>query len=585
MACTALQTLAAMSRPSSDIRVRDSAHARELFDGVYAEFVEKANMDPEHAIPSVLAMLDLTFDAEGLPQWAADGEETIKGDAAIEYAWRNNVHVVFTLTHVLHAHQFMTYGGGFKDQNMAVRYQQIMGVIGHLYKITTTYFGLRAFSDRNLLSLCASTPVTELGGMRLDCIDPRTFTKFHKLIYHCLAKCQTTLGGLRRYGSNLYRTKLMPALRRVRNEDGEVICAHCGQPRWAHPVPVARRVDHAFCPKLELDPDAPTKLARTKAFVPITHSDKYERMAGLSGKSPFVCASIPHFVKWACGKTVDPTAWYDLYANSKTEKSIAEYLETCLEPELPELVFDRHLIAFLNGAYDMKADRFFPYVCQCGAADTCVRGPRVRGAGPRGLPLHGPVVRRGGDRGAAAGPRSTTRGARRRPASATSTPRDLPQVRAAGPPPQVVGVRGARPRAELQRLRRDRGGRLRLLVAVASGRGRVAGDRHAVHGLDLPLPVLGRRERVPAHLGPGVHDAGPPQVPEPQPRQLAVLHVHHRRGRDGQVDDHRLGAQHLHAGGRGRPDERGAERVWGGGDCSPRPRRIRPSSRWSASRR
>ena len=94
MASTALQTLAAMSRPSSEVRVRDGAHARELFDGVYAEFVEKANMDPEHAIPSVLAMLDLTFDAEGMPQWSKEGEDTIKGDAAIEYAWRNNVHVV-----------------------------------------------------------------------------------------------------------------------------------------------------------------------------------------------------------------------------------------------------------------------------------------------------------------------------------------------------------------------------------------------------------------------------------------------------------------------------------------------------------
>ena len=39
---------------------------------------------------------------------------------------------------------------------MSVRHQQIIGM-GHTYKLMMTYFGLRACTNRTLLSLCATT--------------------------------------------------------------------------------------------------------------------------------------------------------------------------------------------------------------------------------------------------------------------------------------------------------------------------------------------------------------------------------------------------------------------------------------------
>ena len=144
----------------------------QLFDGVYKAFVEEMDMDPGRAVPTIMDRLGLKMDEEGMPQWEREDGTAIKGGAAVDLAWRTQVSSVQTLNQILHAHQFIAYGGGFKNQDMSVRYQQIVGMMSHTYKMMTTYFGLRAFSDRTLLSLCASTPVTDMGGLRLDCIDP-----------------------------------------------------------------------------------------------------------------------------------------------------------------------------------------------------------------------------------------------------------------------------------------------------------------------------------------------------------------------------------------------------------------------------
>ena len=66
-----------------------------------------------------------------------------------------------------------------------------------------------------------------------------------------------------------------------------------------------------------------------------------------------------------------PLAWLDLTASQNNHRHVTEYLDQCIDEELPELSDDRdwYSLSFINGVYKLDTDEWFPYWCSGDSSD------------------------------------------------------------------------------------------------------------------------------------------------------------------------------------------------------------------------
>jgi hypothetical protein len=75
-------------------------------------------------------------------------------------------------------------------------------------------------------------------------------------------------------------------------------------------------------------------------------------------------SSIQEFVAACCRSDKNMQQWYNATSGSGNIKHAAEYLQTCMEPELPQLRVSRHVFSFRNGVYHCKQGpigMFYPF--------------------------------------------------------------------------------------------------------------------------------------------------------------------------------------------------------------------------------
>ena len=92
-------------------------------------------------------------------------------------------------------------------------------------------------------------------------------------------------------------------------------------------------------------------------------ADMYERnfRRGTFTRSWRKVLSIQDFVYQSAHKEINFEQWCNMTACSGGASAAAEHLLNCRDYQLPDLVKDRHLFAFRNGAYDAARDVFFPH--------------------------------------------------------------------------------------------------------------------------------------------------------------------------------------------------------------------------------
>jgi len=73
-----------------------------------------------------------------------------------------------------------------------------------------------------------------------------------------------------------------------------------------------------------------------------------------------VC-TIRDFILETTNKELQFNQWKNLTSSKGTIREATDYLINSKDPELPELILDRHVFSFTNGIYNTEEDVFFPY--------------------------------------------------------------------------------------------------------------------------------------------------------------------------------------------------------------------------------
>lgn len=337
-----------------------------LFNKVYQHFVDGMDVSPDRVVGQILGRLGLTHGDDGVLEYRVPGDDGVvfRGDDAVDIAWRRQMRVVLVLQVLLHVNRIIQYDGTFKGgcTEMAERWQQIVGSMVHMYKITQQFSAMQVFHDRKLLAMASNSgKCTTFDLLRLELVDPSKLSRFQRLLVNLLRDAKKEFGGLRKYDGKLFRAKRVPELCRRRDEMGRVVCSGApGCHSGLHSSDINCRANHIFKPVLELKDPGARKLYSTHAYVPIHVCDEYDVT-----QSRYRSNEIQHFIQVMCDKVHAPTAWLDLTASTQSLKNITEYLTNCIDDELPSLDEDQDIfmVSFINGAYQMKQDRFYPYWC------------------------------------------------------------------------------------------------------------------------------------------------------------------------------------------------------------------------------
>ena len=281
-----------------------------------------------------------------LEQRSGDSTTKLRGREAIMAAYYTQVSVCYHLYLMYCNAGALDYSTHrLRSEQANSRFTRVVGAIGAMFQTLLHERATRVYQDDQLYS-ASRDDKGGVGAMlafsRVAWLDVEKLNAFQRTVFYALRKAHEY--HLRVYNGNLYAERVIPRYARVRDDDGEVVCAVCGDPRSAHPTTIRGRRDHAFRPKLrELEGSV-----RTCAWDPIADSSHPE-LGRLRD------SSVRLFLRYICSKSEAYTAWHDLTSAAGIINDVAAYLSSCLDVECPMLELTSACWSFYNGVLDGRA--------------------------------------------------------------------------------------------------------------------------------------------------------------------------------------------------------------------------------------